>query len=125
MSDDDLEYKRLQLKRLMRLASKVAAPAEKVEQPEKKEPTPLEIVRSRLGERGDYVLQAAMEQFPEETMKIVEQLAELIKSGRVEGMIDGGTLYTLFRRLGLRVRVDTTIKYVKRGEVKDLSELFK
>jgi DNA-binding TFAR19-related protein (PDSD5 family) len=123
MDEEDLEFRRLQLRRLMRLASK--AGVERPVEPERKEPTPMEIVRSKLGDRGGEVLQAAVEQFPEETMKIVEQLAELIKSGKIEGPIDGGMLYTLFRRLGLRVKVETSIKYVKRGEVKDISELFK
>jgi len=123
MGEEDLELKRLQLRRLMKLATR--ARVEKPPEPERKEPTPLDILKSKLGDRGEEVLQAALDQFPEETMKIVEHLANLIKSGKVEASIDGGMLYTLFRRLGLRVKVETSIKYVKHGEAKDISELFK
>ncbi|GBC68846.1 hypothetical protein HRbin01_00532 [archaeon HR01] len=123
MAEDDLELRRLQLRRLMRMA--LAAESKKPAEPERREPTADEIVRSRLGERGEEVLNAAYEQYPEATAKIVEQLAKLIKEGQIDTVIDGYMLYSLFRNLGLRVRIETRIKYLKRGEVKDLSEFFR
>ncbi len=124
--EEDLELKRLQLKRMMKLSLQLAAGQPKqAEAKQSPEPTPLEIVRARLGPKGDVVLEAALEQYPEETRQIVERLAQLIASGSVEGPIDGGELYNLFRQLGLRVKLDTKIVYMKRGEARDLRELFK
>ncbi|MEM4281820.1 MAG: hypothetical protein QW470_06100 [Candidatus Caldarchaeum sp.] len=126
MSEEDIELKRLQLKRMMKLMSqKVQQEAGKQQTAQDVEPSPLEIVRSRLGERGGEVLSAALEQYPQETMAIVKKLAELIKAGKITEPIEGGELYNLFRSLGLRVKIDTKIMYVKRGEAKDLRELFR
>jgi len=122
---DDIELKRLQLKKMMKLMSKLGAEKQQQEKPQTPEPTPLEIVKANLGYRGEEVLAAALEEYPAETEVIVKRLAELIKAGQIQGPIDGGELYNLFRSLGLRVKVDTKIVYVKRGETKDLRELFK
>ncbi|MEM0384519.1 MAG: DNA-binding protein [Candidatus Caldarchaeum sp.] len=119
---DDLELKRIQLRRMMSLAARMS---EKKEQQPQQKQTPLDILKTHLGPRGDEVLQAALEQYPNEAMAVVEKLAELVKSGRLQEKIDGGDLYSLFRSLGIRVKVDTKIMYVKRGEAKDLKEFFK
>ncbi|MEM0348973.1 MAG: DNA-binding protein [Candidatus Caldarchaeum sp.] len=122
---EDLELKRLKLKKMMQLASMAAqAGAEQQQKPAPAE-TPLDVVKKNLGPRGDEVLQAALEQYPRETSAIVEKLAQLMKAGQITEPIDGGELYNLFRSLGLRVKLDTKITYVKRGEAKDLKELFK
>jgi DNA-binding TFAR19-related protein (PDSD5 family) len=121
--EEDLELKRLQLRKMIKLASQLAGGQAEAKQP--REPTPLEVVKASLGPKGDVVLEAALEQYTRETMRIVERLAELIKAGAVAGPIDGGELYSLFRQLGLRVKLDTKIVYVKRGEARDLRELFK
>lgn len=122
---EDLELKRLKLKKMMQLVS--MAGQVKAEQQPKPAPaeTPLAVVKKHLGPRGDEVLQAAYEQYPQETAAIVEKLAQLIKLGQITEPIDGGELYNLFRSLGLRIRLETKITYVKRGEAKDLKELFK
>ncbi|MEM1940703.1 MAG: DNA-binding protein [Candidatus Caldarchaeum sp.] len=122
---EDLELKRLKLKKMMQLASMVGqVKAEQQPKPASAE-TPLEVVKKHLGPRGDEVLQAAYEQYPRETAAIVEKLAQLIKLGQITEPIDGGELYNLFRSLGLRIKLETKITYVKRGEAKDLKELFK
>jgi len=124
--EEDLELKRLQLRKMIKLASQLAGgQAGQAEAKQSREPTPLEVVKANLGPKGDVVFEAALEQYPRETMRIVERLAELIKAGAVAGPIDGGELYSLFRQLGLRVKLDTKIVYVKRGEARDLRELFK
>jgi DNA-binding TFAR19-related protein (PDSD5 family) len=114
--EEDLELKRLQLRKMIKLASQLAGgQASQAEAKQSREPTPLEVVKANLGPKGDVVLEAALEQYPREIMRIVERLAELIKAGAVAGPIDGGELYSLFRQLGLRVKLDTKIVYVKRG----------
>ncbi|MCS7138169.1 MAG: double-stranded DNA-binding protein, partial [Candidatus Caldarchaeum sp.] len=110
-------------RKMMSLAAQLAE--KKKEPPPQQTPTPLEIVKANLGPRGEEVLQEALAQYPEQTKLIVEKLAELIKTGRINEPIDGGELYNLFRSLGLRVKLDTKMLYVKRGEAKDLRELFR
>ncbi len=122
---EDIELKRLQLKRMMSLAAQLSGQEQKKQPSDQQSLSPLEIVRSHLFARGDEVLDAALSQYPMETKMIVERLAELIKSGQLKEPIDGGELYNLFRSLGIRVKIDTKIQYVKRGEAKDLKELFR
>lgn len=122
---EDLELKRLQLKRMMKIVSQLGqAPKTEALPPPPKE-TPLETLRKYLDAKGVEVLQAALEQYPVETTTVVEKLAELIKAGKITENIDAGDLYNLFRNLGIRVKLETKIQYVKRGEAKDLRELFK
>lgn len=109
---------------MMKMVSQLSKPEPKPQLPEPKE-TPLDIVRRHLDAKGEEILQAALEQYPEETKAIVEKLTEIIKAGKITETIDAGDLYTLFRNIGLRVKIDTKILYVKRGEAKDLRELLK
>ncbi|MDH5703342.1 MAG: hypothetical protein OEY99_03935, partial [Aigarchaeota archaeon] len=108
MSDEDLELKMLQLKRLRRLA-KAMEKDEEIK--EEKKPGPLETVRSRLGDRGEEVLRPALDQYPRETLEVLKVLAAAIRMGKIQGKIDGSSLYLLFRSIGLRVKLDTEIKY--------------
>jgi len=123
LSDEDLELKMLELKRLRRLAQAV----KKGEPPEKEEkkPDPLDIVRARLGDRGEEVLRAGLDQYPRETSEVVKALAAAIMTAKIDGEIDGSSLYLLFRSLGLRVRLDTEIKYYRKGEYKKLRDILK
>ncbi len=122
MSDEDLELKMLQLKRLRRLA-KAMEKDEEIK--EEKKPGPLETVRSRLGDRGEEVLRPALDQYPRETLEVLKVLAAAIRMGKIQGKIDGSSLYLLFRSIGLRVKLDTEIKYYRKGEYKRLREVFK
>jgi len=119
---EDLELRRLQLQKLRRLA---AIAAEKEKQKEPGTLTPLERVRPLLINRADEVLNAAMEQYPAQTEVIVKKLAELVESGKLQGNIDGGELYNLFRSLNMRVKLDTKVLYVKHGEAKKLGDLLR
>ncbi|MDW8360157.1 MAG: hypothetical protein RMK31_06195, partial [Candidatus Caldarchaeum sp.] len=121
-TEEEIELRRIQLKKMMSLAAQLAE--KKKEPPPQQTPTPLEIVKANLGPRGEEVLQEALAQFPEQTKLIVEKLAELIKTGRLTEPIDGGELYNLFRNLGLRIKIDTKILYVKKGEAKNLKDFF-
>ncbi len=122
MVDEDLELKRLQLRRLRRLAAMAMAGEQKET---RSELSPLERLKPYLGERAEEVLEAASSQYPRETEEIVRQLADLAEAGRIKEKIDGGQLYALFRTLGLRVKLDTKVVYLKRGEEKSLSDLIR
>ena len=53
---------------------------------------------------------------------IVAKLAELITSGDVPEVIDGGELLTLFRSIGINVRMKTKIKVEEDGKFVSLSD---
>jgi len=56
---------------------------------------------------------------------VIDKLAELIQSGEVTETIDGGKLLTLFRSIGIRVRVATTISIEQDGKLVSWSDKLK
>ena len=94
-----------------------------IEESEKKETkSPREIVVDYLGFRGTEVLENAESQFPMETKSIVDQISKLIESGELDEKLDGGQLLAVFRSVGLRVRMKTTINVEQDGKFVSLSE---
>ncbi|MGI0005887.1 MAG: DNA-binding protein [Nitrososphaera sp.] len=87
--------------------------------------TPKEIVLSYLYDRGDEVLRASYAQYPAQTEAVVTKIAELIQSGEIQSRISGGELLSLFRSIGLRVRIDTSIKIEQDGKLVSFSEKLK
>ncbi|MDA7952654.1 MAG: double-stranded DNA-binding protein [Nitrosopumilus sp.] len=83
---------------------------------------PRRLLVSRLGFRGEEVLRNAEAQFPSQTRVLVEQLAALAATGELPAVIDGGRLLAFFRAVGLNVRMDTTIKVEKDGELVSLAD---
>ncbi len=93
---------------------------------QKKKPrTPREILLGFLYDRGDEVLSLAYAQYPSQTEPIVTKIAELIMTGELTEKISGGELLALFRSVGLRIRVDTTIKVEDDGKLIPFSEKLK
>jgi len=125
---EDKDLERLQAKRLeemrknlsyQRKQSKITA-SEKEQKGNK--PSPREIVIKQLGYRGLEVLQNAEYQFPKETEIISLKLSELISSGEIKEMLDGGNLLALFRSVGINVRMKTKINVEKDGRFVSLSD---
>ena len=125
---EDKDLERLQAKRLeemrknlsfQRKQSKVAA-SEKEQKDNK--PPPREIVIKRLGYRGLEVLQNAEYQFPKETEIISLKLSELISSGEIKEVLDGGNLLALFRAVGITIRMKTKINVEKDGKFVSISD---
>ena len=125
---EDKDLERLQAKRLeemrknlsfQRKQSKITA-SEKEQKGNK--PSPREIVIKQLGYRGLEVLQNAEYQFPKETEIISLKLSELISSGDINEVLDGGNLLALFRSVGINVRMKTTINVEKDGKFVSLSD---
>jgi DNA-binding TFAR19-related protein (PDSD5 family) len=128
MSKEDKDLERLKAKRLdemrknfssQREREKIAASQK--EQGDKK-PSPREIVIKRLGYRGMEVLQNAEYQFPKETQIIVLKLSELISSGDIMEVLDGGNLLALFRAVGINVHMKTKINVEKDGKFVSISD---
>jgi len=128
---EDEELEQLKSKRLkemqknLSLKQKQDEVKSKKENQTKKAPSARQILVSRLGYRGLEVLENAEFQFPKETMMIIEKLVELIQSDDLTEKIDGGQLLTLFRSLGMNVRVKTTINVQQDGKFVSLSEKLK
>ena len=125
---EDKDLERLQAKRLeemrknlsfQRKQSKIAA-SEKEQKGNK--PSPREIVIKQLGYRGLEVLQNAEYQFPKETQIILLKLSELILSGDIKEVLDGGNLLALFRAVGINVRMKTKINVENDGKFVSLSD---
>lgn len=97
---------------------------EKTQELSKEKPleNPRDLLVDKLGFRGLEVLENAESQFPNETKLIVEKLSELIKTGEINEIIDGGQLLTLFRSVGLNIRMATKINVEQDGKFVSLSD---
>ena len=125
MSDDDSELQRLQAKRLAEMQKNISSRETVEENPEStKEKTvnPRDALIKQLGFRGLEVLTNAESQFPNETKMIIDKLYELIKTGEITEVLDGGKLLGLFRSIGLSVRMDTKINIQQDGKFVSLTD---
>ena len=131
MSEEDRELELLKAKRLLEMQKNISKQQKQEELKAIKQnqktnvPSPREILVKQLGYRGLEVLENAESQFPEETKLVVAKLAELIQSGEVTETIDGGELLTIFRSVGIRVRVQTTINVEEDGKLVSWSDKLK
>ena len=128
MSEEDKDLERLKAKRVAEMRDNISSQRhqEKITSSQKeqkdKKTSPREIVVKRLGYRGMEVLQNAEYQFPKETEIIILKLSELISSGDIKEVLDGGNLLSLFRAVGLNVRMKTKINVEKDGKFVSLSD---
>ena len=124
MSEEDKDLERLQAKRLeeMRRNLSFQNKQDKITASQKDKLSPREIIIKRLGYRGLEVLQNAEYQFPKETEIISLKLSELISSGDITEVLDGGSLLALFRSVGINVRMKTKINVEKDGKFVSLSD---
>ena len=128
MSAEDKDLERLKEKRLAEMRNNISSQREQEkimasqkEQIDKK-PSSREIVVKRLGYRGMEVLQNAEYQFPKETEIIILKLSELISSGDIKEVLDGGNLLALFRAVGINIRMKTKINVEKDGKFVSISD---
>jgi len=126
LSEEDSELERLKAKRLAEMqkniSTKQETPSDSKPQKETASENPRDSLIKVLGFRGIEVLENAESQFPNESKMIVEKLFELIKSGEINESIDGGKLLTLFRSVGLNVRMATKINVEQDGKFVSLSD---
>ena len=125
MSGDDSELQRLQAKRLAEMQKNISSresTEETRESPEEKIVNPRDVLIKQLGFRGLEVLTNAESQFPNETKMVIDKLYELIKTGEINEILDGGKLLALFRSIGLSVRMDTKINIQQDGKFVSLTD---
>jgi len=123
--EEDLELRALKLKKLMRLTALKAGKAAQTRREELTFDEALRIVKPNLINRGDEVLEAALEQYPEQARKIIMILAKKILGGELTRRISGEMLMSLFDYLGMPVKLKTRILYYKKGEYKSIADLIK
>jgi len=116
MTEYDPELEIIKARKLLKMKKRMA---------EEKPKTDRELVVEHLIDRGAEVLSAAEAQYPKETVIIVAKIAELIKNGELPSKISGGELLSLFRSIGLPVRMDTKIRIEEHGKLVSLSDRLK
>ena len=130
MNDEDKELEILKAKRLAEMQKNISS-QEKQKESEQKSDTTKEQITSRdyvvknLGYRGMEVLQNAESQFPNEAKIIIEKIGELIASGDINEILDGGKLLVLFRSVGINIRMQNKINVEQDGKFVSITDKFK
>lgn len=128
MSQEDPDIAIIKARKMKELRDKAAA----FEKAKKREQQPIpqkdndrEIISTYLYDRGEEVLKLAESQYPYQTKAILARIIELIKAGEISQRISGGELLALFRSIGLKIRVNTSIKIEDHGKLVSLSDKLK
>jgi DNA-binding TFAR19-related protein (PDSD5 family) len=117
MSDRELEA--IKQRKLRELQKRMVLGEQKKEQVDG-----YKILNKIFKGRAWEVFYTAQAQFPHAMVKIEHLLVRLCSEGKTTQMT-GEQLYALLREIGLRVRLNTTIKVARYGKTKLLSEKFK
>ncbi|HVP24023.1 MAG TPA: DNA-binding protein [Conexivisphaerales archaeon] len=123
--DRDPDVDIIMKKKLLELQRRAALNAKPKPEPKAQPKDPRAVVLAMLYDRGDEVLEAAETQYPEETKMIVEKVADLIEKGKLQEKISGGALLWLFRQVGMRVHIETTIRIQQDGKMVSVADKLK
>jgi hypothetical protein len=119
--EEDAELKMINARKMAQLKRR----AEIASAPKVQEKSSREVVLEHLYDRGEEVLETAYSYYPKETPVVVDYLAKYIKQHRETERISGGELLQVFRSLGLRFSLKTSIKVQEKGKFVDLKDKFK
>ncbi|MDA4112998.1 MAG: double-stranded DNA-binding protein [Thaumarchaeota archaeon] len=119
--EEDAELRMINAKKMAQLKRRV----ELASAPKIQEKTNKEVVVDHLYDRGEEVLDTAYSYYPKETPIVVDYLAKYIKQHKENEKISGGELLQVFRSLGLRFSLKTSIKVQEKGKFVDLKDKFK
>ena len=131
MNEEDKDLEILKAKRLAEMQKNLSIQERQKEAQKepsavkKDKPALREYVVKNLGYRGMEVLQNAESQFPNQSKIIIEKLGELIASGDINEVLDGGKLLVLFRSVGINIRMHNKIIVEKDGEFVSITDKFK
>ena len=130
MNEEDKELEILKAKRLAEMQKNLSFQEkqkkfDEKQDVEKKDVTSRDHLINKLGYRGMEVLQNAESQFPNEAKIIIEKLGELIASGDINEILDGGKLLVLFRSVGVNIRMQNKISIEKDGEFVSITDKLK
>lgn len=127
-SEEDTDLEIIKARKMLKLREQAAAieKRRKIEDESKSlEKSKKQIFLKNLYDRGDEVLSAAESQFPSQTMAIMDRILDLIERGDIQQKISGGELLSLFRMMGLNIRMNTTIKIEDHGKLVSFSDKLK
>jgi DNA-binding TFAR19-related protein (PDSD5 family) len=117
MSDSELQaIRRQKLQEFQRRAVAKQKKTEKVDADK--------ILNRIFKGRAWEVFNAANYQFPDVMTKVKDALVRLALSGRLKE-VTGEQLYLFLRNLGLRVRLNTKIRYTEHGKLKSFAQKIK
>jgi DNA-binding TFAR19-related protein (PDSD5 family) len=121
--EEDPDIKIIKARKMKAMREQAALEKARIKKQQEQEPvierkkTNREIISNYLYDRGEEVLKLAESQFPIQTRSIVSGIIELIKAGEIKQRISGGELLTLFRSVGINVRINTNIKIEDHGKM--------
>jgi DNA-binding TFAR19-related protein (PDSD5 family) len=119
---DDKELERLKRQRLAEMQRMLNA---KQQQAKTGRLEPTKLLEKVFVGRAWEVYYASKRQYPRIAEQIFDELAELIRTGRLRGKITGEQLYGLLRQIGLDVRLETKIQVLEHGELKSVADKFR
>jgi len=129
MSEEDKELEILKAKRLAEMQKNLSNQEKQEDETtndvSKSQKSPRDYVLDKLGHRGLEVLETAEFQFPNQTKIVIDKLGELISTSEINEVLDGGKLLTLFRSVGINVRLDNKINVEKDGKFVSITDKFK
>jgi DNA-binding TFAR19-related protein (PDSD5 family) len=120
--DRELEY--LRHKKLLELQKASLKKLEAEEKPHEKMDAKA-LLSKVFVDRAWEVWNTASSQYPLVMENLSGLMARMIDTGTLQGPITGEQLYWLLRRLGLRVRLKTSIKILESGEMKTIAQKLK
>jgi len=117
MSDNELAA--IRRNKLRELKRRLSAKQKKTEEIDADK-----ILNGLFKGRAWEVFNAANHQFPNVMQEVKKALVKLSLSGRLKA-VTGEQLHLFLKTLGLRVRLDTKIRYAEHGKLKSLADKMK
>lgn len=117
MSDPELEA--IRRKKLEELQRRLTTRQEKTEKIDAEE-----VLNNIFKGRAWEVFNRASSQHPYVMSRVKDALVKLALSGRLS-TVTGEQLYRFLRNLGIRVKLDTKIRFSEKGKLKSLTEKLK
>ena len=121
---DDSELERLKRERLAAMQKRLNEKQEQTTATSGKL-EPVRVLEKVFVGRAWEVYHATRQQYPAIADRLFQELAELVRLGRVKGQITGEQLYGLLRQIGLDVRLETKIQVLDHGELKSIADKFR
>ena len=118
MSDSELE--RLRRRRLAQYFERLNSTKEE----KKEEVSKQELLNQIFVGRAWEVFNATQAQYPQVANRLRDVLVQLFSAGRIK-KLSGQDLYSLLKKMGLRVKLKTTIRIKEDGKMKSIEEKMK
>ena len=113
----DVELERLRRRKLSKLSKRFLRKKEERKEENNKQNVLNEVFVGRAWE----VFHATRAQYPQVAERLRKVLVQLASSGKIT-RVTGEELYFLLRKMGLRVRLKTTIRISEHGKLRSIEE---